>query len=364
MRQLSCRQVDNWLALEDRVLEPNPFLSPLFVLPAVQYLTPTADVQAIMIHRVTGTRQRLVGLGVFEVRSASRVLPLPHLKSYQAPGNSFLTGILVDRSCAQEALTAFFQYLRDQPAHWQHLEFDLRTRGTAFGQLLEQVAEQFGMNWIGQDQTRPMLTPKDREGCNPDLYLSRNRRRKYRRSMRSLAARGDVEFDFIRHCDSRSDAVENFLSLEDQGWKQQHGQSFKSSPQGERFFREMSAGFARHNRIFFTELRSGSEVVGSTSNLIAGDSAVAFKSGWATDYADLSIGSLQEVELVRHAPTALSDLECVDSGTGGNSWLASLWPEERTVATGLFAGSAFAAAASRTMLKLRSFVGSNSTDHT
>lgn len=353
MRELTWRQIDDWLALEDRALEPNPFLSPLFVLPALQYLTPTADVYAIMIHRQAGGRRRLAGIGVFEVRSGSRVLPLPHLKAYQAPGNSFLTGLLVDQSHARDVLCTFFRYLRRQPPHWQNLEFDLRTRGTPFGVLLEQVAEEFGMRWIGQDQIRPMLYPGDAAGCDPDAYLSRNRRKKYRRSLKSLQVEGHVDFRVIRECSPRSGTVEHFLRLEDQGWKQHGGHSFRAAAESEQFFREMAAGFARHDRIFFTELHCGSQVIGSTSNLIAGNTAVAFKSGWASEYADFSIGALQEVELVRHAPTTLADLESVDSGTGGNSWMTSLWPERRCVATGLFAGSAICSLLSKAVLRLR-----------
>jgi CelD/BcsL family acetyltransferase involved in cellulose biosynthesis len=129
--------------------------------------------------------------------------------------------------------------------------------------------------------------------------------------------------------------IQRFLALEHSGWKGPAGGSLISSPGCEAFFRQMVEGFAREGRVFFTELSVGGEVVSSTCNLVSGDEGFAFKIGWDPRYSSMSVGTLNEVELMRQAPRRLSHLRRLDSGSEPGSYMDALWAGRRTLVDGV-----------------------------
>jgi CelD/BcsL family acetyltransferase involved in cellulose biosynthesis len=199
-----------------------------------------------------------------------------------------------------------------------------------------------------------MIEPGD--DSLPDLIsrLSKNRREKIRRNSRKLNKRGDVSFHVIRDPAACLNARHTFLDLEDQGWKKEGGHSLKSHTHTYDFFLDMSQRFAEAGRICFTELKVNDLVVASSCNLLSGRVGIGFKAGWESDFASLAIGNLHAVELARHAPETLADLEYFDSGTGGNSWLKALWPTSRRMTTGILTGSRLTSATVSSLLKVRS----------
>lgn len=340
--------LEQWQALEERALEPNPFLSPLFVIPAVRHLRADSEVLILLIEepQTDGTDgTTLVGLGVFESVAATRVLPLPHIKAYDASKMTFLTGLLVDRDHVTSVTDAFFEFLEGQPSAWQHVEFSLRTADSDLDHHLRASAARYGKTWHGEDFERAVLVPTDPALADALGCLSKKRRNNVRRGRRELQARGEVGFRVVRGCDVTPRQLDTFLELEHSGWKGDGGTSLLSTSATEAFFREMAAGFAVAGRILLAEISVDGQVVGSTTNLTAGRCAVAFKTGWNRDYAEVGLGVLQEVEFARQAPERLADLEYIDGGTGEDSWLLSLWPGRRRVTSGVFSGSRTSSAA-------------------
>ena len=263
--EIDSQLIDQWEQLEDRAVEPNPFLSPHFVLPAIQHLTPKMEVVLLVFESVREFSSELVGLGIFERSRGTMVAPFPHLSAYATPGDTFLTNLLVDRSCSREVLTSFFEFLADQPASWQCVEFTQRSVDSPFGRELAEVAGEFGMRWIGWEFARPILRPGETTPEQVDASLSRNRRKRVRKKRRQLESLGEVTFN-IAHCGPDVNLyAERFLRLEDMGWKGEAKSSLKSHPESEAFFLEMTAKFANANRMVFSELRVD-DTLGRTTN--------------------------------------------------------------------------------------------------
>ena len=86
----------------------------------------------------------------------------------------------------------------------------------------------------------------------------------------------------------------------------------------------MIDGFSRCGRVFFTELCVNHEVIASTSNVVSGNAGFAFKVGWHPGYAKLAPGLLNELELIRHAPTLCAELAYIDSGAAPGSYVDDL----------------------------------------
>jgi CelD/BcsL family acetyltransferase involved in cellulose biosynthesis len=97
----------------------------------------------------------------------------------------------------------------------------------------------------------------------------------------------------------------------------------------------MVRGFAGADRVLFAELRVGERVISSTSNFLSGRAAFAFKIGWHRDFAKMSPGTLNEVEMIRQAPSLLGKLDFFDSGSGQDSYINELWVDRRPLSNSI-----------------------------
>jgi hypothetical protein len=120
-------------------------------------------------------------------------------------------------------------------------------------------------------------------------------------------------------------AVDRFLTLEALGWKGDEGTAMLSKPADMRFFRAVVERLAGENRVFFSELWCGDDIVASNSNFIAGDMGFAFKVGWDPGFRDQSPGILNELQFMEGFADAMPDIACVDGGAQPGSFIDGLW---------------------------------------
>lgn len=330
LEEVDAEMVDAWIDLERRAAEPNAFLSPFFVLPALRHLEPELRPVFVTASQPGGA---LVGLGVFRDRPATRRFPLRHLGAFRSQ-HSYLSGWLLDRQHAREAIGAIIARLTVAGTPWHGLVFPHLPVGETNSMMLEAAADRGGKWFEYARRTRAILDVPEAGERHIEGRFSPQRRKALRRKRRQLDGSGSVSWA-LRSGLEIDGCVDRFLRLEHAGWKGALGQSILSSRTNEAFFREMVEGFRREGRVFFTELALNGEVVSATSNLVSGDEGFAFKIGWNPDYAAMSVGILNEVELIRHAPTHLGHLTRLDSGSEPGSYMDDLWTGRRFLVDGL-----------------------------
>lgn len=326
-----------WSDLEARAIEPNAYLSPHFVLPALRHLDPQRRVLLVLVERASPGSRALVGVGAFCPVAATRAFPVPHLVAYLSR-HSFLSGLLVDRECADECVTAFFAHLRRHRWRWHGVEFETAWADGNLADLLGRHARPH--SWDPKPRAI-LMRPSDGERYLQDLPNSRDVKRQTRR----LHESGTVEWRGLRVGGIPPAAVEAFLDLEHDGWKGETGESLRSQPADTAFFREMVAGFAREERAIFSELRLNNVIIASTSNMVSGKTGFAFKLGWKQEHAKLSPGKLLELEFIRHANELWGDVDWFDSGASPGSYLERIWRDKRPLATWGYATSPLGSAA-------------------
>lgn len=330
LEEVDAEMVAAWSNLERRVAEPNAFLSPFFVLPALRHLEPALRPVFVTASHPCGA---LVGLGVFRDRPATRRFPLRHLGAFRSQ-HSYLSGWLLDREHAREAIGSMIARLTAAGTPWHGLVFPHMPAGETSDMMLEAAAEHGGTWFEYARRTRAILEVAEAGERHLDARLSSQRRKALRRKRRQLEGAGSVSWA-LHSGPEIEGCVDRFLRLEHSGWKRTSGQSILSSQGNEAFFREMVEGFRREGRVFFTELALDGEVVSATSNLVSGHEGFAFKIGWSPAYAAMSVGILNEVELIRHAPTCLGHLTRLDSGSEPGSYMDDLWTDRRVLVDGL-----------------------------
>jgi CelD/BcsL family acetyltransferase involved in cellulose biosynthesis len=327
--------VGQWRDLEARALEDNVYLSPDFVLPAMRHLEPQGE--PLLIAAFEGERAtRLVGLGLFRAVRGDRRFPLAHLAAFTTR-YSYLTGLLVDAELAGPVLERFFRFLRRPGSPWHGITFsDWRTDGP-LGRAVLRTAQGAGASWHPESRfQRAALVPRQLTEQSFETALAQCSGRDWRKKTLRMIAQDELRWRFLAGSACDPAAVERFLQLEDRGWVKERSSSLLAAGHAD-FFRELCRGFARRQRIFFTELLLGDEVIASTSNFVSGSTGFAFKIGWNTDHARLRPGLLNELMFLRSARAECAALGHIDSGTQEGSFIETLWGERLTLESGALA---------------------------
>lgn len=325
-----------WAELERRSTEGNPYLSPYFILPALKYLTPGKKVILVTVNQISGIDRHLTGVGVFEYNRGTKNFPLPHMSSYRSP-HSYLSGLLVDEQFSEPTLEAFFAFFKTFPRNIYGVEFINRTANTKLAQQLEIAATNLDHFWFQYDEKqRSILVPKQVDNGYLKTNLSSKMNKNMRRCKKILSEKGMVNWQILFGKQIDAEHIDNFLQLENMGWKNANGSSLLSKPSDESFFREMIKGFAQNDRAFFTELSVNDKVIASTSNLISSRMGYAFKIGWDPQYAQASPGILNEVEFIEQGASSVSHLEYIDSGAQEGSFIEKVWTDRYSLSSGSY----------------------------
>lgn len=329
--ELGAAEFQAWLRLEARSVEPNAYLSPHFVMPAVQYLDPGRRPLIVAAEHSQQGELEWLGMGVFHNSLASRLCPVPHWVGYLSR-HSYLNGLLADADHVDAVVESLIRSARSGAVGRHALVLPKLQIDGPVAQACERWAARARLptRWLGR-QDRAMMTPAK---SSPDSVRQALGKRfnEVERCKRRMAEQGEVSWNCLRD-DVDEAAVEDFLRLEHQGWKADVGTSLRANPADEAFFKAVTAGFASEGRALFTELRVGDRVVASTSNYVSGGMGFAFKVGWEQEMRKFGPGLVNEVEFMRVAARICPDLTAFDSGASADSFINKLWTERRELGT-------------------------------
>lgn len=324
--------VDAWAALESRAIEPNAFLSPYFVIPSARHLTPDEVPHVLIVERQVGAVRQVVGVGVFTEKEATREMPFRSLVGYRSR-HSFLSGLLLDRDCPDQALEAMLRFVSRAFAHCKALgipqvwsDGPLAEPGGIASRICSFTPRLIETTW------RAILRPADCEAQLRDRTLGRRIRDLDRRARR-LRQLGELEWRCDRNDNLPARSIEAFLSLEHMGWKGEQGSSLRSRPQDEAFFREMVTAFAARRRVIFAELVLDGVPIASICNLVSGKTGFCFKIGWNPEFRSTSPALINELEFIRNAGSHFADIDYFDSGASEDSFINELWLARRELST-------------------------------
>ncbi|MEY2876484.1 MAG: hypothetical protein RLZZ373_3855 [Pseudomonadota bacterium] len=341
-----------WATLEARAAEPNAFMSPHFVLPALVHLDAGTSAVLMWIERAAGGLKELAGVGVFQCSMGTRSFPWPHLRAYQSE-HSYLGGLLIDRESVRPVVEAIQGFLSRRGGFWRGLELPKVHTSGRLAEAVQSLSAQ-------RRQPAQMLGPQERSmltlaNCGEDLLRDTlgKKLNEINRCMRRLEEQGTVSWHCLRE-GIPAESIDDFLRLEHLGWKGESGTSMRSTRAGEAFFRDMVARFdGDGHRALFTELRVGGRAVASTCNFVSGDMGFAFKVGWDPELRKLGPGMLNEVAFIRQVRACCPDLQSFDSGASADSFINRLWPDRRSLGLLLMPSSRVASLALVATQRLR-----------
>lgn len=327
---LSERDVQAWASLESRAAEPNAFLSPHFVLPALRHLDPLVKPTVFLVERVFAGQRELLGAAVLRRTAGTRSFPLSHWIAYESK-HSYLSGLLAGQERPDEVLDTLLHHLNRKGSH-NGLELPRVAVDGPWGRAL--AGSDLAGQWVdvGVSERRSVLHPSS-AGAALVREVFGKRTKDLERRMRRLREQGEVTWRCHRGAGIPEAVVEDFLALEHAGWKGSEGTSLRSNPSEEAFFRDMVSGFGGEQRAIFTEVALDGRAIASGCHFLSGGAGFCFKIGWDPQYKAYSPGILNEVEFIRHAPEVFADVGFFDSGASEDSFINELWPARRTLGT-------------------------------
>ena len=332
------RFLSAWEELEGRAMEPNGYLSPHFVIPAIKFITNKDNLLGIIVEKTNrGGYPLLSGMGLFHTSKASKHFPLPHLEAFSSR-HSLLSGFLVDQDSAETIVRNIFEQICNFNNKWHGLVFhDQLNDGEQAIQELR-AAQDLGFKWnYFREWNRPILclkTIQEKSGHT----LRKSMKKSIHRSLKRLEELGAVDWK-IRCKETLTESViDRFMFLENLGWKGEGHTSILSNNADKNFFLEMITNFSKSERAFATELTLNERPISSTINFTSGGAGFAFKIGWDPLYAKYSPGILNEANWLECKDPAIYDLKFIDSGSSDDSsYLSHLWNQKRAMRSGVYA---------------------------
>ncbi|PTW63369.1 acetyltransferase (GNAT) family protein [Breoghania corrubedonensis] len=324
-----------WQSLSDQAMEPNPFFRPEFLLPYLHYAEPAVVSIAAVRRRVGGqlvafapTGHRKLGL--------SRSAPLVWTNAYAPLGTPLLAP-----DCAEAAATKFLRMLMMQTGPLLALP-EQRLDGTV-AEAIRAGAQALGLK-VAQTSSyqRPVLAVHGSMASYLS-HFSSQRRRRYAKGYRRLKGQGHLVRDHLRGVHAAA-VFEDFLALEQAGWKGEAGTAIASNPHLATFARKAVEQLAAAGCLMLDRLRLDDRTIAAVISFRDGPRAYAWKTAFDETQARNSPG-LQVVLAAMENYFHHDALVEVDSLAGrAPSLIDDLWRERASFGTLVVAGGGLSSA--------------------
>ncbi len=317
-----------WCALAGEASEPNPFLEPFMLRPALKALPEGADAQVLLVWR----DEKLIGVHAWRRQMRFGRFPVLNIESFRHRHVYF--GAPLVASGDEKAFAGAFLSWLDGPCHlaaFASLPL-LKADGLVVGALIKVATEQGRELREVECRGRAKISRQGTYEEHLQKNMSSSSRKKMRAKTRRLAALGTIGYDIFDP--SKDDIVawmSGYLHFEHKGWKGEAGTSILSDPNDEIFWREMVASAADQGRLKFSRLKIDDRIIAYSIDVLAGDGAYALKIAHDPAYDCYSPGVLLEYANLK-AFFSQNKYDWADScAASDHSVLSRLWGDEVTI---------------------------------
>ena len=325
-----------WADLARRLIEPNVFLDPSFVLPAVQHFAMARRPAFVLVwDESRGEHDRLIGL-------CPMLFPRAFLGSTIATAwiheQASIGAPLIDRVMSIETLDLVLDWLcREQPHVTGLMIPKLRQDGPVLA-LLKTRATMTGRQLRLFDEHERAMLPGGPAGAQAlERAFSPKKLKDLRRQRRRLAEAGKLEYRSARSVEDVRAATEQFLAMEAAGWKGRRGTALLADPGLTAFTRAMTRLLAREGKCRIDTLEVDGAPVAMGIVLHAGGCAYLWKIAYDERFKLASPG-VQFVLDVAKAQLEEEGIAFTDScAIPDHPMIDHIWRERLSIADALLA---------------------------
>ena len=314
-----------WAMLAGRSASANLFFHPEFAIPAITHLG-HGDVALALVRSPSGG---LRGLAPYMRTRLGRIAPAIRLWTHKyAPFGE----PLVDADDIGGTIARLIEGLAPEGSGLSLVLPEMATEGPV-ADAVRAVALRSDRPLVLLGEHRRAMLARGPADADLRSGLTAGRRKELGRQLRRLGERGAVTFTSDVQPDCVRARFEEFLALEQAGWKGRQETALASSAATAEFSRQALFDLAEAGKARIDSLRIGTHPVAILVSLVAGSAAYTWKIAHDEAYAQFSPG----VQLMLQAPVHLfSDpaVRLIDScATADHPMIDRLWPERRSIAT-------------------------------
>lgn len=325
----SPEQIARWDALATRADEPNPFYESWSLLPALEQFDPAGRVE-LWVLEADGD---LIGLIPMARETRYYGYPLPHWRNW-THANCFFGAPLVARGFE----SVFWSLLLDRTdrvagfslfLHLTHLS----ATGPIHIALLDALQKERSRRPAAtvMRETRAALVSR----APPEAYyreaLTTRKRKELRRQRRRLEEQGTLAVERRYDGEGLPQWIEDFLALEQRGWKGETHSALACDPRTARMFSRTLEGAARRGRLERLSLTLDGKPIAMLANLLTPPGAFSYKTSFDEDYARFSPGVLLQRENLDLLDR--DEIEWADScAAQDHPMIGHFWRERRAIA--------------------------------
>lgn len=316
----------------------NVFLEPWNLEAALRHLGPAEQQSArptiaVVYQRGRATQFPPIAIGVFATTVGSDLgrLAGPILSMWRHP-YSFDGTPIVRRGWAESAVRVFFEWAAMRRSDCRFVRFDDYSVQSPFAAALTAFRRKAALPSVEIDAwSRALLVRHDSNEAYLDAAVSPSTRRELRRQLRRLEDVGVVETRLATEADEVDAWIEDFLSLEQRGWKQ--GTAIIGDNSHAAYFREAIATSAARGQCDLLSLTLDGKPIAMKCNFFPDPSSPAlgqrtgatFKITFDETFKKFSPGLLLELATIRHFHEQ-SDTYSLDScAIPGHPMIERLW---------------------------------------
>lgn len=321
-----------WDALSANAVVENPFYARGVVLASLDTINCDAPIEALVVR---DGQQRLLGLFPY----LRRRLPF---ELGDSAGNLYqpCRMPLIRREQARAVVAAWLDsiaYMEGVPRFWRFKHVDI---GSKFVRLIDDGVAQRGYCRIAVNvYKRPHLTRL--EGGfdrHLELVLPKRRLRDLERNIRRLGKLGTLRFERTRDPKTVAKRLEQFLALEDSGWKGKAGTSLLARSEDAAFARSAFSPRSDGLSLINTDtLLLDDRPLAISFNLQARDTAYTAKTAYDESYRSYSPGLVLEYFVIEafYEDRSIGDMDAATTEEG--HVVAGLWNGAKDMGT-IFVG--------------------------
>lgn len=315
-----------WQDLADRSAEPNPFFEPWMLIPALRAFAKPDAVQLLAYYE----GDMLCGLiPVFKSKLYYR-RPIPHWSGW-LHDNAFCGVPLVLAGSEKAFLAAVLDWAHARSKHdlFLHLSH-IAESGPFFTKLREHCCDNGLIAAIVHREERAMLQSTQ----SPDDYfvasMSGKKRKELRRLTNRLSEEGTLAFCRQTDADALPEWTDQFLALEQAGWKGRDGSALSCDSSNASFFRQTLEGAAKVQKLERLTLSLDNRPIAMLVNFITPPGAYSFKTTFDENYARYSPGVLlqrENLDLLAHPKVKWTD----SCAAADHPMIERIWREKRSM---------------------------------
>jgi len=314
-----------WDALSARAAEPNVFARRWFLAPSLAHCAASSAGELVALMRGDAA------IGLFPLARETHYGPIP--VSYAADWthpNMFLSGAQFARGEEQTGWAALLDALARRGEHYALFGPLDRDGPVARGLVDAATASGYACRLVRQEN-RALLHSALPSETYWQARLPGKKRKELRRQERRLGELGALAFEWLDDVADLARWCDDFLALENAGWKGREGSAMASDAATERLFRDVLVGAQAADSLAMCRLTLDGRPIAMLVTLIADGAGFSFK----TTY-DETLSAYSPGVLLQHYNLDLrsrAKLDWIDScARPDHPMIDALWTERRALA--------------------------------